>query len=136
MEISNGYFKQILALMSRNYLAGISNNTETHLVERAILYFYRNFSEDISIDEYAQSLNITPCWFRRCFKKRTGTSPQQFINNIRLSYARELLITSDLKISEIANTVGYENSYYFSRIFSKNTGCSPMQFKKNNQENQ
>ena len=132
INIATGYFKQLLYLMSRSYNSGIEQNSETHFAEAAMLYFYRNFSSNISIDEYALSQNITPCWLRRCFKKHTGVSPQQFINDIRLSYARELLLTTDLKISEISERCGYENPFYFSRIFAKNIGCSPIQFKKNN----
>lgn len=132
ITIATGYFKQLLYLMSRNYNSGNEQNSETHFAEAAMLYFYRNFSSNISIDEYAVSQNITPCWLRRCFKKHTGVSPQQFINDIRLSYARELLLTTDLKISEISERCGYENPFYFSRIFAKSIGCSPIQFKKNN----
>lgn len=132
INIGTGYFKQLLCLMSRNYHAGTEQNNETHFAESAMLYFYRNFNKNISIDEYALSLNITPCWLRRCFKKHTGVSPQRFLNDIRLSYARELLLTSDLKIAEISERCGYENPFYFSRIFTKNIGCSPIQFKKNN----
>ncbi len=132
IDIANGYFKQILALMSRNLHTLDKKSAETFTAERAMLYFYRNFNEKISIDEYADSLGITPCWFRRCFKNHTGMTPQQFINDIRLSYARELLTTSDHKISDVAARSGYENYYYFSRIFSKYTGCSPVQYRKNN----
>ncbi len=132
IEIATGYFKQLLFLMSRSYIAGAEQNSETHFAEAAMLYFYRNFNQDISIDEYALSQNITACWLRRCFKKHTGVSPQQFINDIRLSYARELLLTTDLKIAEISERCGYENPFYFSRIFAKSIGCSPIQFKKNN----
>ncbi len=132
INIATGYFKQLLCLMSRNYHSDAEKNSETHFAEAAMLFFYRNFNQNISIDEYALSQNITPCWLRRCFKKHTGVSPQQFINDIRLSYARELLLTTNLKMSEISERCGYENPFYFSRIFTKNIGCSPIQFKKNN----
>ena len=132
IELATGYFMQILSLMSRNYLQSADDTSESHIAEKAMIYFHRHFNEDISIDDFAKSLNITPCWFRKCFKNRTGVSPKQFINDIRLAYARELLLTSDIKINEIAEQAGYENAYYFSRIFTKNTGVSPMQFRKNN----
>lgn len=134
LELATGYFKQILRLMARNYNSISENQSEAHLAESAMIYFYRHFSENISIDDYAKSKQITPCWFRRCFKKRTGVSPQQFINDIRLSHARELLLMTDFKISEVAERSGYENAFYFSRIFSKNTGCSPQQFRKDNKK--
>ncbi len=129
-EISTGYFKQLLFLMSRSYSVGSEDNNETHLVEKAMLYFYRNFSSNISIDDFAVSQNITSCWFRRCFKKHTGVSPQQFITDIRLGFAREMLLTTDYKISEISERAGYQNAFYFSRIFAKNIGCSPIEYRK------
>ena len=131
LDVATDYFKIILQLMSRN-ISSREDSSEIYYAEKAIIHFYRNFHKEISIDDYAQSLDITPSWFRKCFKKRTGVSPKQFINDIRLAYAREMLINSDLKIAEIAEQAGYENAYYFSRIFAKNTGCSPMQFRKNN----
>ena len=134
LNIASDYFKVILQLMSRNNMAADSDAPETYFAEKAIIHFYRNFDKEISIDEYAKSLDITPSWFRKCFKKRTGVSPKQFINDIRLSYAREMLLTSDYKLAEIAERSGYENAYFFSRIFTKNTGCSPMQFRKNNSQ--
>ena len=131
IEIATGYFKQLMLLMYRNYHTGVNENSETYLAEKAILYFYRNFNTNISINDFAKSMNITPGWFRRCFKKYTGTSPQQFLNEHRLGFARELLLTTNYKISEIAERCGYDNPFYFSRIFTKNIGCSPMEFKKN-----
>lgn len=131
IEIATGYFKQLMLLMYRSYNTGIKDNNETYLAEKAILYFYRNFNTNISINDFAKSMNITPGWFRRCFKKYTGTSPQQFLNEHRLGFARELLLTTNFKISEIAERCGYDNPFYFSRIFAKNIGCSPMEFRKN-----
>lgn len=133
-DLAAGYFKQILGLMARNRNSIAENQNENKLVENAMLYFYRHFNENISINDYAKAEKITPCWFRSCFKKATDVSPQQFIKDIRLSYARELLLTTDYKVYEIANRCGYDNAFYFSRIFAKNTGCSPLRFRNDNKK--
>lgn len=56
-------------------------------------------------------------------------TPQQYITDIRVTKAKELLLYSSFNITEIASIVGYDNSFYFSRIFKKNTALSPREYK-------
>ncbi len=71
-------------------------------------------------------------WFARVFKRHTGTSPQQYLINVRINKAKELLVSSTYNISKIAEIVGYYNPLYFSRVFKKHTGCSPSEYRIRN----
>lgn len=132
-------FQDLLALLLQNiflladrYITqghGYSNNIKKE-VDLAIHYFNENFSSQISIEDYARSRHISPCWFIRSFKKYIGVTPMQYILSIRISNARFFLENTDDSISEISSMVGYDNSLYFSRIFKKQTGLSPQNYRK------
>lgn len=129
-ELSNLYALELLSLMSRNMSEGSSN---IHLIneqlQRIIEIMNKNFTQKQSIMGYAKMCNMSTCWFINNFKTYTGMTPQQYLTNIRLAKAKELLFSSSFNISEISSIVGYDNPFYFSRIFKKNTGLSPREYK-------
>ncbi|HPU62820.1 MAG TPA: helix-turn-helix transcriptional regulator, partial [Mobilitalea sp.] len=67
----------------------------------------------------------------KVYKKKTGISLKNYINEYRIERAKELLLTSDKSISDIAEAVGFDNFSYFSTLFKKVTGLSPKEFKDN-----
>lgn len=132
-------FQDLLALLLQNIFLlagryiiqghGFGNNTKKE-IDLAIHHFNENFSSQISIDDYANSRHISPCWFIRSFKKYTGSTPMQYILSVRISNARFFLENTDDSISEISAMVGYENPLYFSRLFKKQVGLSPQKYRK------
>lgn len=97
---------------------------------QAITWFERHWRENVSIEEYATRNRITPCWFRQKFKAFTGVSPIQYLIQLRMTNAMNLIENSDYNISQIAYLVGYDNPSYFRRLFRKYTGASPIEYKK------
>ena len=73
---------------------------------------------------------MSESWLIRCFRQRTGMTPQRYLTDIRLNQAKELLAASSLNVGEIAAVVGYENALYFSRIFRKYVGVSPREYRE------
>jgi AraC-like DNA-binding protein len=128
-EMCNLLIKELIILCSR-YLTEASSNIHKRnkLLDGAIDYFNENSHADISIEEYAKKCNMSCCWFIRSFKNYTGTTPTQYITNIRINKAKTLLNTGSFTISEVANLVGYDNPLYFSRIFKKNVGDAPKEY--------
>lgn len=110
--------------------SSIKDNDTSTLIKSAKLYFNENYNQDINIKSYANSLNMTPCWFIQKFKELTGVTPTQYILNVRITNAQNLLRYSKYNVSETATAVGYTNTFYFSRIFTKHTGISPSEYKK------
>lgn len=130
-SLSNLYCLELLTLFSRNMLKNNTfENVQNQLFETIIQELHKNFQSDISIKEYAQMYHMSCCWFIRSFKRYTGVTPQQYITDIRINKAKELLRTSSFNISEISTYIGYQNPLYFSRIFKKITGISPSAYKK------
>ena len=98
--------------------------------DRAKDYFRDHYNEEISIEQYAVSRNMSVSWFRKSFTLAAGVPPRQYIQDLRIRNAQVLLETTDGTIGEIARIVGYENQLYFSRIFRKSKGVSPAKYRK------
>ena len=89
-----------------------------------------HYHEQISIEDYARSRNMSVSWFQRSFKQIVKHSPMQYILTIRMNNAASLLDATDYSMSEISAIVGYDNPLYFSRVFKKQKGVSPSEYRK------
>ena len=111
-----------------------SQNDRMHQVVQLIMtYMENNYAEDISIEQLATLYYVSPTYLSKIFKDLTGVSPINYLIQIRLKKAHELLTTGDLTVKEVAKAVGYEDAYHFSKSFKKHFGTSPSLVKK--QEN-
>lgn len=128
------YLRQLLLMVQRYRQDPKSNICPLHQeeIDLARRYFHAHYNEEINIEQYAQSIHMSPCWFNRTFKATTGCTPTQYITDIRMKVAAQLLVTTHDSIKEIASLVGYDNPYYFSRIFRRATGVSPSSHRKSN----
>ena len=78
----------------------------------------------------AEKFHVTSTHFRRIFKEITGLPPQQYLLQMRLSKAAELLKNTSAPVKEIAALSGWENVFYFSRLFRRKYYISPLQYRK------
>ena len=132
-EMLEMYLKQIFIMLQRYFTDSLKTDN-AHIIEeidKATLYFNEHYSEEISIEEYAQNNHFSVSWFIRNFKHCTGSTPMQYILSKRIYNAEILLQDSTYNVTEIAEIVGYENPLYFSRIFKKIKGLSPSEYRKN-----
>lgn len=133
------HYEELLALLLRELLIRISrrlaegkkqNVRLQEEMEEAARYFNRSYNQNISIEDYAASKHMSACWFIRNFKQYHNITPMQYILNLRIANARNLLVTTSCNVTEVAAIVGYENPLYFSRLFKKQTGMSPSEYRK------
>lgn len=75
---------------------------------------------------------MSPNYFSSIFKQEIGISAVNFITDVRMKKAQELLSQSDNSVVDIAKKVGYEDSQYFFRVFKKNVGMTPLQYREEN----
>ena len=87
-------------------------------------------TKKINIDDYAQKLHMSACWFIKNFKQIMGITPMQYIVSKRIGIAKNLLISSNLSLSEISDNIGYDNPLYFSRLFKNHSGVTPSEYRK------
>lgn len=99
------------------------------LVRQAEDFIAKNYRRDISVKEVADLVGLSPNYFSHLFKKTNGSSFTEYVNAVRVAQARRLLAESDLKIYEIAETVGYTDYKYFSAVFTKLAGASPTRYR-------
>ena len=98
------------------------------IVSRAKAFVHEHYKEDISRNEIAESVYLTPEYMAKMFKKETGVSLKQYITDFRIDKAKELLSRADVRISDVATEVGFDNFSYFSTVFKKNTGLTPNEY--------
>jgi two-component system response regulator YesN len=104
-----------------------SNET---IVEKIQRYIELNLDEELSRQYIADHVGLSPDYVVKLFKKETGLSISDYILQERMSRAKELLLKSDMSISDVALSVGYMNFSYFSTLFRKETSMTPQEYRK------
>ena len=105
-------------------------------VEEALRYIESNYSQSVNIQVIADYLNIERTYLYRLFKDITGSSPQEYLLDYRIRRACSLLAETELPVSDIARSVGYEDALYFSRLFKKYFNTTPSAYAKKIAETQ
>lgn len=98
-----------------------------------VTYFLENhYTEDISLDQLARDNYVSTTYLSKTFKEATKMSPINYLIQMRLTNARELLKdeSSEITVKQVAATVGYSDAYHFSKLFKKYYGLSPSQISK------
>lgn len=108
-----------------------SQNSEFYYpIRRGIEAFCEEWNLNEKIEKYAQLSDVSVTYFYRCFRRWSGSSPIEYRNTVRISNAESMLRCTDMKIKEIAETVGFEDPFYFCYLFSKKVGISPQKYRK------
>lgn len=118
----NNFLEQTYAIEEKNSLA-------MTLVEKINAYVHQHYAEEIGRNELAEVFFLSPEYLAKQYKKKTGINLIDYINNYRIEQAKELFRTTDLKISEVSEQVGFSNFSYFSTLFKKITGETPKNYK-------
>ena len=130
-EVVTADFHKLLALLHRHSLTLHTSREGVTLIEKLIARLNRHYMESWNVQDMADYCHLSADYFSHRFKEFTGVSPIQFLNNLRIERAKELLLAEHLSVSEVAEVVGYKDPLYFSKVFKKATGMSPKQFHGN-----
>ncbi|WP_442603007.1 response regulator [Paenibacillus sp. KN14-4R] len=99
-------------------------------VNRAQQFIRANYCEDLTLKMVSDFVELSESHFSHMFSKETGGTFTDFLTKTRVERAKELIATTNMKVYEIAEKVGYTNTEHFSRVFKKVTGFSPAHFKQ------
>lgn len=99
------------------------------LAAKAAGYIHQHYNEDLSLDTIAQSINISPTYLSRIFAKEHGVGIQEYITDLRILKAKQLLTETGDKVYEIAAQVGYSDAIYFNKLFKRRTGKTPKEYR-------
>ena len=92
-------------------------------------YINSNIDKSITIKMLSDCINTSPATVNKLFKDELNTTPIQYINTTRINLAKELMMTTNLNITEIAMQTGFKSVYYFSRYFKEKEGTTPIEYK-------
>jgi AraC-like DNA-binding protein len=98
----------------------------THIFD----YVNSNIKKNIALKDVAKIANLTPESFCRFFKQKTGKKFIDYLHETRLASAKQLLLSSDFTVAEIAYQTGFKTTSNFNLLFKKNTGLSPTSYRK------
>lgn len=101
----------------------------TGRIRAAEEFIHANYHMPLGLDDIADAVNTSTDYFRRQFKTVTGVTPIQYLMDVRMNAAKELLGT-DLTIREVGHLVGIADHCYFSRFFHRTTGITPSQYRR------
>jgi len=113
-----------------NKITSKFNTTDKKSIDKAIYFIKNNFDKEFSLDEIAAKANYSPYHFIRVFKAETGKTPFQYLLEIKIAKAKELLNKSSKPITEICYDCGFNNRSHFSVIFKRKTGNTPSSYRK------
>lgn len=102
---------------------------KSNVVKIILEYFDNNYMKNISLDDIARNMYLSSVYISKVFKEQTGESPINYLINLRLEKAKNLLVSTESPIKSIAQAVGYTDAYYFSKLFKKYCGDSPCKFR-------
>lgn len=108
----------------------VTEQSSDPLIFRAIKYINLNISSELTVDTIAKEVFVSKYYLCRCFKKYLGISIMKYILNQRLTLAKEQLINSQSKCSDIAMSTGFSSFSYFCRVFKEEEGISPTAYRR------
>lgn len=112
------------------------NNKSLKLILRkAIDYIHEHYNEPVTLNEVAENIYVSTFYISRMFKKELGKSFVDYLNDVRIEKAKELLRDVKYKTYEVAELVGIADAHYFSKLFKKYSGMTPSEYREQSESN-
>ncbi len=105
-----------------------------NIIEKAVEYINKHYAENLTLSDIASFSALSSGYFSSIFKQYTGKKFVDYLAEIRIKNAEELLLNSNIKITAIANLVGYKDAQYFHRVFKLYTGTTPSKYREINRK--
>jgi len=99
------------------------------IIQQAAQYIYAHHREPLTLKSVAETAHMSPAWFSRKFHQTVGIGFKEYLNHVRIEDGEELLLTTNMTVTEIALTCGFSNGNYFGDAFKRARGVSPREFR-------
>ncbi|WP_164783217.1 AraC family transcriptional regulator [Paenibacillus amylolyticus] len=109
---------------------GAGQDEPEQWLRSTLQYMRENYMHEIKLEKLAELADMHPSYYSQLFKSRMQKNPIEYITHLRMNRAKELLLTSDLRIRDVAREVGYRDEFYFSRRFRNHAGYAPTSYSK------
>ena len=100
------------------------------VVARAMEYVKEHYGEGIRLADIARAVNLSPNYFHTLFTEVCGVTPQEFLTDYRVGVARNLLVTTEMSLAEIAERTGFKSQQYLCSVFRSRVGSSPARLRR------
>ena len=127
-DLSAWLYETLSDLLDRT--AGYADARHANIIHRCIQYIGTGYAEHLTLESAARALFLSPDYLSRIFSKETGTSFNRYLNNVRITKAKELIRSGNLRLTDISQMVGYDDQSYFTKVFRRITGISPNEYRK------
>ena len=127
-DLSAWLYETLSDLLDRT--AGYADARHANIIHRCIQYISTGYAEHLTLESAARALFLSPDYLSRIFSKETGTSFNRYLNNVRITKAKELIRSGNLRLTDISQMVGYDDQSYFTKVFRRITGMSPNEYRK------
>lgn len=107
-----------------------SSDKHKKTIDYIIRFVNDHYDEEITLDMISNKVFLTANYLSQIFKNSQGENFKNYVTRIRIEKAKEMMLQGNLKIYEIAEKVGYNNTAYFSQLFRKHTGLTPSEFNR------
>ncbi|WP_408007656.1 helix-turn-helix domain-containing protein [Pseudalkalibacillus sp. A8] len=128
-RLCHNVMSELLLLLSQEKTERNASPAKEQIVRRMQEYILYNFRRNITIDELASIVDVTPNYVTILFKEVIGVTPIQYLHQIRINTAWDLMTDTDMTIREVAEYLGYCDQSYFNRMFKKWMGTAPSRMK-------
>ncbi|GAA3409077.1 AraC family transcriptional regulator [Paenibacillus hodogayensis] len=129
MTIKSCIYRMLTTLM-RSYAKQLPSLEKDEVSLRpALQYIEEKFAERLSLEEVSRLISRSPSRFSRLFKEVTGLTFTDYLAATRINMAKQMLVTGQWTITEIAEKTGFCNVHYFGKVFKEAAGLSPLQFR-------
>lgn len=130
-QISSCLVIQMLGLVySSALMEGKTRLRQEQVIEAIRFTIHEQWEQNPDFEQLAAAHHVSYSWLRKAFRTITGTSPGQYLLDLKIEKAGQMLRETALTVAEIANRTGFESEFYFSRIFKKKTGFTPSEYRK------
>lgn len=122
-QVCSGALNRITDIVGKR-----QNEVSRNIMDKVTDYLRQHFQEDISLDMLAERYYLNSSYLCRLFKQHTGSCLTDYLIDLRMERAKELLLEGRYKVYEVSRMVGYKSDKYFFRVFRQYTGQSPSEF--------
>jgi AraC-like DNA-binding protein len=126
---ASGICLQLIAEICNIQKSSESTIQNNSLIAKAKYFMHQKIDEDIDLQSFCSDQGISYSKFRSDFKQHTSFAPLQYFILMKIEKSKDLLVSTDMSIKQIAFELGFKTDHYFSRIFKDKTGFSPLEFK-------
>lgn len=137
LELSeSGTLEELAAVIEKSLVGMIHSirenreRREIRYVREAKEYLQKNYAKGISLEDVARHVMLAPTYLSLLFKQETGKNYNEYLTDLRMEAAKELLCTTRLGVEHIANQIGYTDAKYFSKLFAKRVGVRPKEYRR------